>query len=298
MRPTLPQVTTMPIKDIEVRDRSRVVLTNIDSLAESIRTKGLLHPPVIRKDGKVWVLVAGQRRLEAVRLLGEEYVTVTVAQTVTDEILALQAEGEENTEREPFTPEEAVRHRKRLEAAVAAQAKKRMVDAGRKSAPGRPAETSSNLEEVSPPEHQRTTRAITAKGTGYSASTLDKAEKVVEAVAEKPELKPVLDEMNRTGKVDPAFKQVQAARAAAAEAAMERIVRGDPAVAADLDRLALKAKYSKAVVGVSTLLTLDAAALSDVLDDMDKRLIVGLARDLNVWAGRAAGGLRIVKEAQ
>lgn len=52
---------------IERGDRQRRTLTEIDELADSIRRVGLINPPVVTADG---VLVAGERRVTACRLLG------------------------------------------------------------------------------------------------------------------------------------------------------------------------------------------------------------------------------------
>lgn len=60
---------SVPLSSIWVdRDkRQRRVLTDIPELADSIKRTGLIHPPVIRRSGE---LVVGERRLEAMRLLG------------------------------------------------------------------------------------------------------------------------------------------------------------------------------------------------------------------------------------
>jgi ParB family transcriptional regulator, chromosome partitioning protein len=57
----------IPIAAIRVGKRHRKDLGNIRPLARSIQEIGLLHPVVIRPDG---VLIAGERRLGAVKLLG------------------------------------------------------------------------------------------------------------------------------------------------------------------------------------------------------------------------------------
>ncbi len=283
-RPPTPTVSMMQIKNIEVRDRSRVVLTNIDSLASSIKDHGLLHAPVVRKDGKAWVLVAGQRRLEAMRLLGEDYIAVSVAESITDELDALLAEGEENTEREPFTPEEAVRHRKRIEVVVAEQAKKRVAAAGRKSAPGRKAESPSKLEDLSPPEHKRTTRVVTAKGTGFSATTLDKAEKVVKAAEENPALRPLVDEMNESGKVDAAFKALKVVEAKEQAQQVEKFV--EHAIANDVDVAAafMATSLAKARKAINQYLReLDPAACARLIERNDMELAGQWAERSEKW---------------
>ena len=55
------------IEDIKIGDRRREDLGDIEGLAESIRQYGLLAPPVLTDDG---TLVAGQRRVEAMKRLG------------------------------------------------------------------------------------------------------------------------------------------------------------------------------------------------------------------------------------
>jgi hypothetical protein len=74
------------------------------------------------------------------------------------------------------------------------------------------------LDEASKP-HERETRHQTAKGTGYGASTLDKAEEIVDAAEDEDLPEPVRHaaaearrEMNETGKVDPAHRKVRQAK--------------------------------------------------------------------------------------
>jgi ParB family chromosome partitioning protein len=50
---------------------------DIDALAASMKELGLLHPIVVRPDG---VLVAGERRLRAAKLLGWETIPVAEAE--------------------------------------------------------------------------------------------------------------------------------------------------------------------------------------------------------------------------
>jgi len=66
-------MTQIDIGRIEVGDRLREELGDIDGLAGSIRKYGLLHPIVIDDRGR---LVAGQRRLEACKKLGMKRVEV------------------------------------------------------------------------------------------------------------------------------------------------------------------------------------------------------------------------------
>jgi ParB family transcriptional regulator, chromosome partitioning protein len=70
----------MPERDvhsIQVGDRVRRELGDIDSLAASICDIGLLHPIIITSEGK---LLAGLRRLEAARRLGWATIRVRVVE--------------------------------------------------------------------------------------------------------------------------------------------------------------------------------------------------------------------------
>lgn len=91
----------MKIDNIIVGDRVRKDMGDLATLAASIKQHGLLHPVVVKRDR---TLVAGHRRIEAVRHLGWREIPVTVID-VED---LLSAERDENTERKDFTPTEAV----------------------------------------------------------------------------------------------------------------------------------------------------------------------------------------------
>jgi ParB-like chromosome segregation protein Spo0J len=69
------------ISSIVIGKRHRTDLGDIDALARSIAEVGLLHPIVIRADGK---LVAGERRLEACKRLGCTTIPVTVLECSPD----------------------------------------------------------------------------------------------------------------------------------------------------------------------------------------------------------------------
>ena len=66
---------SMTISTIEIGVRHRQDMGDIIGLAASIKSIGLLHPIVVTPDG---TLLAGQRRLEACRLLGWIEIAVTV----------------------------------------------------------------------------------------------------------------------------------------------------------------------------------------------------------------------------
>lgn len=81
---------------VERSERQRRELRNIDELAESIQRIGLINPIVITQDG---VLVAGERRLTAIRQLGWTHVPVQFVEDLSDYELQT-IELEENIKRE------------------------------------------------------------------------------------------------------------------------------------------------------------------------------------------------------
>lgn len=88
---------TVPISSIIVNraERQRRELTNIEELAKSIADVGLIHPPVIRRDG---TLVVGERRLTAMQLLGWTDVPVQFIDEL-NELELQKVELEENVRR-------------------------------------------------------------------------------------------------------------------------------------------------------------------------------------------------------
>lgn len=192
----------MQLSAIQIGERHRRDMGDIKELADSIDTVGLIHPVVVTPDNK---LLAGGRRIAAVKSLGWESIPVTVIHTLGDATDALLAERDENTCRKDFTPTEAAAIR-----AAVAEAIKPLAEEREKA--GVKTEPCGNF----PQGHK--TRDVAAKGTGYSGKTLDKVDKTA-ALAADPEqpqevraaAQEALDEMDATGKVDKAFKKALAA---------------------------------------------------------------------------------------
>ncbi len=101
MKQATPSTRGIPIEEISTDGRVRKDMGNLRSLADSMARHGLLHPIVLQKDG---MLIAGQRRIEAAKLLGWIHIPATTIE-IAD---LLSAERDENTERKDFTPSEAV----------------------------------------------------------------------------------------------------------------------------------------------------------------------------------------------
>ncbi len=200
----------MKLSGIRVGKRHRQNVGDVRSLAASISTVGLLHPVVVDGNGR---LVAGARRLAAVRLLGWRDVPTRVVHNLSDAAAALRAERDENVERKAFLPSESVSITRALEPLERADAKVRLKNGGR---PKHGQKRCGKL-----PHHSTgKTRDKLAAVVGVSGRTLDKARAVVEAAEREPRRYGALvTEMDKTGKVSRAFAalrrlewQAQAAR--------------------------------------------------------------------------------------
>ena len=178
---------TLAISRIKVRSRFRKKLGDIQSLAESIKDVGLLHPIVVRRDGR---LIAGERRLRACELLGWKNVPVTVIDI--DQIV--RGEFAENAFRRDFLPSEVDAIRRALEPLERAAAKKRMSNGGKGVKVSQPC------------------RSLDRIGTfaGLSGRSLEKIRAIMEAAHREPKrFGPLVEEMDRTRKVDGPYRTLR-----------------------------------------------------------------------------------------
>ena len=90
------------IDRIIVGDRIRKDFGDIEELADDIRENGLINPPVVNKE---YVLLAGERRLRACKLLGWPQIEVRMMDT-RDAEHDLEVEISENESRKDFTRSE------------------------------------------------------------------------------------------------------------------------------------------------------------------------------------------------
>lgn len=165
----------MLINEIVIGDRVRKDMGDIESLAESIKRHGLLHPVVVKSDG---TLIAGHRRIEAARRLGWSEMPVTVLD-VED---LLSAERDENEVRKNFTPSEAVAIGRLIEE----QHKERVV-AAKTEHNRRIASRTENHRSGPVPYAVGPTRETAAKAIGMSSQKYDMAKRVVAAAEEEPD---------------------------------------------------------------------------------------------------------------
>ena len=157
------------INSIIVGERFRKDLGDLKDLKESIEKHGLLQPIVITEGG---VLVAGYRRLEAVKQLGWEEIDASI---IPDEAIR-DKERDENTVRKGFTVTEMVAVKRYYEPQIAQQAKERQLGALKQY---------DSVKENFLNGGQ--TRDIIGDIAGVSGKTLEKAEKIVEAAETDPE---------------------------------------------------------------------------------------------------------------
>jgi len=199
---------SLDINHVRVGDRHRKDFGDLDALAESIRTVGLLGPIVVDADNN---LVAGHRRLEAIRKLGWPNVPVRRVRQITDAITALKAERDENTCRKDFAPSEAVALGMALEAMEKPKADDRKAATQAKPGEGRVGAGDS------PAPDKGRVRDVVAPAVGLKPSRYAHAKTVVTAQDDPdPEIAAIarsaVEEMDRTGNVETAYKKVRAVR--------------------------------------------------------------------------------------
>lgn len=85
----------IPVHDIIVKKRIRQDLGDLSKLMESIRTHGQINPVLINSNRE---LIAGQRRLEAIKRLGWKNIEVHITD-VSNELGELELEIDENLHR-------------------------------------------------------------------------------------------------------------------------------------------------------------------------------------------------------
>lgn len=202
----------VPIDEICIKRRYRKDLGDLEPLASSIQAVGLLQPVVLdsRKG-----LIAGQRRVEAARMLDWTEIEAVIACDADDALRLLRAQRDENTCRKDFAPSEAVAVGAAVEAIESRAAKERQREHG-ETAPGRRRDTGGKL-----PQLKGKTRDKVAAAVGMKARTYEKAKAVVEAAKQDPKrFGPLIKEMDKTGKVDRAFKELRRGQKTTAKTAV------------------------------------------------------------------------------
>lgn len=114
------------ISKIKTENRIRKDFGNIQELADDIKQNGLINPPVViaEADG-TYTLLAGERRLRAMKSLGYQQVEVRTWGSLNDE-QKLNIEISENEVRKDFSKSERIEYARRLEKIETLKAKERM----------------------------------------------------------------------------------------------------------------------------------------------------------------------------
>jgi ParB-like chromosome segregation protein Spo0J len=226
------------VGSITIGKRYRQDMGDLETLVRSIREVGLINRITVLKDG---TLVAGHRRLEAVKMLGWSEVQVHVVDLDLDVDLTgskasiIQAECDENVIRKELTVSERVAIGRVLEEQERAKAKAR-----------EKSHTKTGYGKLPDPEKGEALEKVAAAAT-MSRHTYEKAKAVVEAAEANPELQPIVEEMDKTGKVDPAYKRIYVKNRMGREATSEfpPVCLCDPSFARAMDRLGLVLSASR-----------------------------------------------------
>jgi ParB family chromosome partitioning protein len=222
------------LADVFVKDRHRKDLGDIDALAASIASLGLLQPIVL---SPMLRLIAGQRRLEAFRRLGRDKIPAVVANDLAQAAELLRAERDENTCRKEFTPSEAVALGRSLEEVEREAAKARQK--ATQSKPGQ--KVGKGGGKLPPRSEPQKTRDAVGTAIGMSGRTYEKAKAVVEAAEKAPEIfGPIKEQMDRTGKVNGAHKKLREMtkpRPAKSYPASDRFMKALTELAGDMEEI-------------------------------------------------------------
>ncbi|MEK7803505.1 MAG: ParB/RepB/Spo0J family partition protein, partial [Deltaproteobacteria bacterium] len=81
-----------PVEDItpsSVQPRKDFNERHLQELAESIKEKGIIEPPVVRRTGSGYELISGERRWRAAKLAGLKEIPVIVREATDEESLEI-----------------------------------------------------------------------------------------------------------------------------------------------------------------------------------------------------------------
>src|SRR5215471_19099271 len=188
---------SLPIDRIHIGQRHRHDLGDIQGLAQNIAEISLLHPIVVSSDN---TLIAGQRRLAAMRALGWS----TVPAWVVDLPNIIRGALAENAQRKDFLPSEIDAIRLSLEPIEKVAAKQRQREHGG-TAPGK------HSAKISQSVKRKPERAVDkiAAFAGVSGRTIEKIAAVCEAARRDERFRPLVEEMDRTQKVDRCYYELR-----------------------------------------------------------------------------------------
>lgn len=114
------------IEQVKIEDRIRKDFGNIQELADDIKQNGLINPPVVMQEvDNTYTLLAGERRIRALKLLGYKQIEVRTWKSLNDEE-KLNIEISENEARKDFSKSERMEYALRLAKIEGLKAEERM----------------------------------------------------------------------------------------------------------------------------------------------------------------------------
>jgi ParB-like chromosome segregation protein Spo0J len=245
------------IDKIIIGVRARRDFGDIDGLARSISEIGLLQPIVVSSDSDDPLLVDGHRRIMAYKKLGLDKIPAVVISKYDTKTYGvsklLQAEHDANVVRKDFTPSEAVYIAEKIKDWI--ETNKRIENNERGNLPREKEYEETELlrytrenynkdvhlesrdsEKVKKEDGEyKRTRDVVAKSVGMSYKTLEKAKAVVESAAKNPENADLVEKMDKSGKVDGAYKELQ-------DRISDNVPKGKTVISKEIPDIAIETK--------------------------------------------------------
>lgn len=160
------------IEDVKITDRIRKDFGDIQELADDIKENGLINPPVVTPD--TYELIAGERRLRAMKLLGYNQIEVR-PMSVKDAEHQLNLEISENETRKDFSKKERIDYARRLERIEKVKAEQRR----KLTQNNNTAKELSEVENFPPQIDEGKTRDIVAEKLGIGSGKQYEKEKFI-----------------------------------------------------------------------------------------------------------------------
>jgi ParB/RepB/Spo0J family partition protein len=100
---TIAEVHLVPLDLIDINEQIRTEFDqeSIEDLAKDIEARGLMQPVLLNPNGDRFTMIAGERRLRAIKLNGQNSIPALIAKVSTDEAMLMQLA--ENIQREDLS---------------------------------------------------------------------------------------------------------------------------------------------------------------------------------------------------
>lgn len=153
------------ISEINIMQRIRKDNGDLQELADSIKSRGLINPITLMESNDGYLLLAGFRRLSAIKMLGQESIDAVI-KTPLDAEEQLRIEISENEHRKDFTESEKVEYAEKLRIVHAETIRRKMSVHARDGYKNQGCDRGHNPEEDATPQHERTDDEL-AKLVGF-----------------------------------------------------------------------------------------------------------------------------------